>query len=118
MKCDKSRAVNLSDSLYCKQHPTERGNYFCLSCRTIVCTLCIVNEHADHQAVEMTSLIRQQQQDVQALRDVVQARNETLRKRLAQLEALRQASKYIPGDRSCCVRGSRPIPLNGMVLVY
>ena len=89
MKCDNG-ARSLSESLYCKKHASERGNYFCLSCRTVVCTVCIVNEHADHQATEMTALLRQQQQDVQGLSDVLQARNEALRKRLAQLEALRQ----------------------------
>jgi len=88
VKCENG-ASRLADSLYCKQHASERGNYFCLSCRTIVCTVCIVNEHADHQATEMTALIRQQQLDVQDLRDVVQARSDTLRKRLAHLEALR-----------------------------
>ena len=89
VKCDNG-ARSLSESLYCKKHASERGNYFCLSCRTVVCTVCIVNEHADHQATEMTALLRQQQQDVQGLSDVLQARNEALRKRLAQLEALRQ----------------------------
>ena len=84
--------MNLSETLYCKKHPRERGDYFCLSCRTIVCTLCIVNEHADHQATETTALLRQQQHDVQSLSDVLQSRSETLRKRLARLEALRQVS--------------------------
>ena len=91
--CDNG-GLSLSESLYCKKHPNERGNYFCLSCRTIVCTVCIVNDHADHQATEVTALLRQQRKDVQGLSDVVQARNETLRKRLAQLEALRQVDSY------------------------
>ena len=86
VKCEVS---SWSESVYCKKHPNERGNYFCLSCHTIVCTACIVNEHADHQASDMTALLRQQQQDVEGLRDVVRDRNETLRKRLAQLESLR-----------------------------
>jgi len=90
VKSEIGEAVSLSESLYCKKHQSERGNYFCLSCRTIVCTLCIVNEHADHQATEMAALLRQQQQDVENLTDVVRARNETLRKRLVQLEGLRQ----------------------------
>jgi len=59
----------MPDSLYCKKHTSERGNYFCLSCRTIVCTVCIVNEHADHKATEIATLLRQQQQDVQVTMD-------------------------------------------------
>jgi len=89
VRCD-NVALSPSESLYCKKHRSERGNYFCLSCRTIVCTVCIVNEHPDHQATEMATLLRQQQQDVQGLSDIVQARNESLKKRLGQLEALKQ----------------------------
>ena len=89
VRSENGPSSRLAESLYCKQHPAERGSYFCLSCRSIVCTLCIVNEHADHRAAEMTELIRQQRVDVEGLRDVVQQRSDALRKRLAQLEAVR-----------------------------
>jgi DNA-binding beta-propeller fold protein YncE len=84
---------SLPEVLYCKKHPQEQGRYVCQTCHTIVCTVCIVNDHADHNVVEMNSVLQQQQRDVQSLQHVMQSKNEALQKRLLELEALRQANQ-------------------------
>jgi B-box zinc finger len=79
--------------LYCKKHSGEQGKYICQSCQLIVCTACIVIEHADHDVAEMTSLLRQQQQDVTNLRTMVQYKNDELKARICEIQAIRQVSQ-------------------------
>jgi B-box zinc finger len=81
---------NLSDLLYCKKHAGEQGKYVCQSCQVVVCTACIVHEHADHDVAEMTSYLRQQQQDVSNLHNMVQSKNDQLKTRIQEIETLRQ----------------------------
>jgi B-box zinc finger len=81
-----------NDTPYCKKHPAEQGKYYCRKCEHIVCTLCVVNDHGDHDVAEVTSVLRQQQTDVNNLRNVVQTRNNELKNRIAEIKALRQVS--------------------------
>ena len=91
-RCQTSSDNDLSQMLYCKKHSGEQGKYVCQSCQLIVCTACIVNDHAEHDVAEMTSVLRQQQQDVNNLRTMVQSKNDQLKTRIQELEALRQVS--------------------------
>ena len=73
----------------CKVHANEQAKYFCRSCEQLICTMCIMNEHDGHNVIEVDELFSQHQDDVRTLQNVVTVKLEQLRRRAADLEALR-----------------------------
>ena len=86
---DKSTGGGASDFI-CKVHSKEQGKYFCRTCETILCTICVMNDHEEHDVQEITDAFHQQQNDIRNLHNVVQTKMEDLRKQTGDLESLRQ----------------------------
>ena len=51
------KAISELRQLYCRRHPCSTEDLFCLSCSTLICAKCHVNEHAQHRVtlVEVAS---------------------------------------------------------------
>ena len=43
--------------MFCKQHSNENVKYYCQTCSTAVCTLCVLDKHSDHDTGELTEWI-------------------------------------------------------------
>lgn len=81
----------VSADLECKIHPGEQGKYMCRTCDTVICTLCIMNDHSDHDASEITVVVKQQQDEIKSLTNMVQVKSGELQKWASELDPLRQA---------------------------
>ncbi|KAK2154207.1 hypothetical protein LSH36_274g00031 [Paralvinella palmiformis] len=91
------RVVNDKDrqqlmQFVCRVHPDEQGRYFCSTCGVVVCTICIVQGHEGHDVKEVDSLLKQQQEDIHNLKNIVETRLSRLRNVAVQLEDLRQVN--------------------------
>lgn len=63
----------------------------CRTCDTVICTLCIMNEHCDHDASEIPVVVQQQQDEIKNLTDMVQVKSKELQTWASQLDPLRKA---------------------------
>ena len=55
-----------------------------------MCTLCIMNEHAEHVVTEIDVLYVQQQEDIRNLQQIIDGKVEHLRARKTEVDSLRK----------------------------
>ena len=81
-----------SAQMVCRVHSDEQGRYFCKTCEMVVCTICIVQGHDGHNVTDIDELLKQQQQDIHNLKNVVETRLSMLQRKAKDMEDLRQAN--------------------------
>ena len=63
--------------------------YFCRTCETVICTLCIINQHEGHNVMEIQNMFRRHQEDITNLQKTIEAKLKALRDKGLELERLR-----------------------------
>ncbi|ESO03259.1 hypothetical protein HELRODRAFT_191975 [Helobdella robusta] len=85
-----------SSDFPCKYHPNEIIKYFCKSCDTVACTLCLLDQHNNHNAIEIKQMINEQLSDINFLMAGVNEKKDELMKELEILEPItKNCSKSI-----------------------
>ncbi len=78
-----------SGDVYCKVHQSELAKFFCGNCETVICTLCIINQHEGHNITELTSVYKKHQDDIKNLQVNVESKLARLKAKGTEMEKLR-----------------------------
>ena len=57
--------------ILCQIHTDEDSPYFCRTCKTVVCTLCIIEEHGEHDVAKIEVAYKQQQEVANDLKQII-----------------------------------------------
>ena len=82
------QSENTSD-IFCKVHKSETVKFFCRGCETVICTLCIMNQHEGHEVIELTAVYEKHQEDIRNMQQTIETKLTRLRDKGIELEKLR-----------------------------
>lgn len=78
-----------SSDIFCKMHKTEAVKFFCRGCETVICTLCIMNQHENHDIIQLSDVYQKHQEEIKSMQQTIEARMQRLKDKGAELDKLR-----------------------------
>ena len=77
--------------LYCSLHEGKELELYCETCEELICLLCIVKKHKDHQYDLVSDTFKQQKAEITASLEPVEMQLETINKAIGQIESQSKA---------------------------
>ena len=81
-------------TLECKEHQ-EEIKYYCSECSEILCTVCVISRHGEHQIKELTTASEREQDQIKQKLGVLKEKLHEFDERAEQLERLKGAKERI-----------------------
>ena len=79
--------------LYCSLHEGKELELYCETCEELICLLCTVKKHKDHQYDLVSDAFEQQKAEITASLELVEMQLETINKAIGQIERQSKAVK-------------------------
>ena len=79
--------------LYCSMHEGKKLKLYCETCEELICLLCTVKKHKDHQYDLVSDTFEQQKAEITASLELVEMQLETINKAIGQIERQSKAVK-------------------------